>query len=298
MDKMTPAQRASFDRSIKRAVARSGNDEDEKLGLFIRVAESRIYKGQMLLKALLKEVIFLRLHDLHDGDLRIPKGTPWSKDYRLYEGWCYASQEYLANRVGCVREAANRGLKKIVKDGYLKPRKWRGKNGSWHKQYFPDEFAIDAAIAELGSASSSASHDKSDGTPSDLGSPTLVTVDHVPSDLGSHGHVIVSPHPRDLRSQQVVSEGGAFRGVDLVRSLSTPPSGIVKDVTPPKQEKAKPNPVGALSTQAKKETKPKAKPNAKPTPFQRCENPDCLELLVPGESHECREAAVFDEEEA
>jgi hypothetical protein len=265
---MDEKQRKSFDRSIQRAVARSGNDEDEKLSLFIRVAESQIYNGKPLHKALLKEVIFLRLHDLHDGDLRIPKHTPWSKDFRKYEGWCYASQGYLANRVGCVRETANRRLKQIVKDGYLKTRKWRGKNGSWHKQYFPDEWAIDEKIAEL-KASADKSDDNSDGTPSDLKSHGQVTLDHVPSDIGSHGQVTLKLNPRDLKSQQVVScsspeVGGEARPFRQPPSAS--PSGIADCVTPSNQEKAKPNPAGALSSQAKTKATPTPKAKAAAAP--------------------------------
>src|ERR1017187_10851835 len=81
---MTPKQLSSLDRSARRAVARRG-DGDEKLSLYIRVAESAIYNGKPVLKALLKEVIFMRMRDLHENDLRIPKWTPWSKNYRKYE---------------------------------------------------------------------------------------------------------------------------------------------------------------------------------------------------------------------
>jgi hypothetical protein len=263
---LTEKQLASLNRSARRAVARRG-DGDQKLSLYIRVAESRIYNGKLLHKALLKEVIFMRLHDLHDGDLRIPKFTPWSKDYRKYEGWCYASQEYLANRAGCVRETANRVLKQIVKDGYLKVRKWRGKNGSWHKQYSPDEFAIDAAIAKLGSASD----DNPDGTPSDRRSHTLVTVDHVPSDSRSLGHVTLSPNPSDPRSQQEVS--GKFLEVGVgSTTFSTPPSaspsGGLAAATLSNQEKTKPTPPGLGADEAKKE---KGNPN-----------PGRVERFVPG----------------
>src|SRR5262249_41581743 len=142
---MTPKQLKSLNRSVDRAIARQG-DEDYKLHLFIRIGESRLYNGKPLYKALLKEIAYLRMTDLHENDLRITKGTPWSGDYRKYEGWCYAKQEYLANRVGCDSTYANEVLKQIATDGYLKTRKYRGLDGRWHKQYFPVEAAIDAAI--------------------------------------------------------------------------------------------------------------------------------------------------------
>jgi hypothetical protein len=142
-----------MDRSIDRQIARNSPESGEKLPLFIRVAESQIYNGKPLHKAMLKEVIYLRATDLHEGDKRIPNFTPWSSKYKghiNYEGWCWARQEYLANRIGCGHTHACRILNQIIKDGYLKTRKYRSKNGAWHKQYFPDESVIDAKIEELG----------------------------------------------------------------------------------------------------------------------------------------------------
>jgi hypothetical protein len=278
---MTPKQLSSLDRSARRAVARRG-DGDEKLSLYIRVAESRIYNGKPVLKALLKEVIFLRLHDLHENDLRIPKHTPWSKDYRKYEGWCYAGQEYLANRVGCDYTYAIKVLGQIVADGYLKARKWRGKDGRWHKQYFPDETFIDAKIEEL-QESADISDDNSDGTTHlSLKQVPTCTNDSRPPAIKTGTHLSLCPEAPVIKTGKEVSLGGAFRGGDLVRSLSTPPSGIVKDVIPPNQEKAKPNPVQAQSSQAKREATPKPKK-------EYCANPDCGDPLVPGKEHVCRE---------
>ena len=77
-------------------------------------------------------------------------------------------------------------------------------------------------------------------------------------------------------------------------------SGIVNAASLPNQEKANPNPVGALSSQAKTKAKPKATP-------PHCGNPDCLELLILGEEHVCWEEGTakvkpaivgFDVEEA
>jgi hypothetical protein len=153
MDKLTDKQLASIDRSAKRVKG--------ELGLFIKVATSRIYNGKPIHKAMLKEIIYLRMTDLHESDSRIPNGTPWK--WKDYEGWCYAGQEYLAGRVGIHRVTANDVLKKIIEDGYLKTRKYRGKDGAWHKQYFPDEAFIDKKIAELGVITDDGTSDKSDG---------------------------------------------------------------------------------------------------------------------------------------
>jgi hypothetical protein len=116
---MTDKQWKSLNKHIDRVVYDNTNGEAGAKSLYIRVAESRIYNGKPMHKALLKEVIFMRLHDLNESDLRIPKNTPWSNDYRKYEGWTYASQKYLANRVGSLDPSyCGEVLREIEKDGY------------------------------------------------------------------------------------------------------------------------------------------------------------------------------------
>jgi hypothetical protein len=259
---LSEKQLASINRSAQRAKTRNGNG-DEKLSLYIRVAESRIYNGRPVLKALLKEVTFLRLTDLHVGDVRIPKGTPWSKDYRLYEGWCFARQEYLANRVGCEPTYASKALKRIVGDGYLKSRKYKGRDGAWHKQYFPDEFAIDSAILELSSASDDKSADKS--VASFVGAhlhsvqEATCTNDKRPVALMSGTTCTNDKKPVALSASKEVS--GVCLEVGSGGSLyRTPPSGCINGYTPTSQQQGKPNPYGDLSSQAKRKTKPTPQP--------------------------------------
>jgi hypothetical protein len=321
---MNEKQQKSFDRRLQRAVARSGNDEDEKLSLFIRVAESRIYNGKPVLKALLKEVIFMRMRDLHENDLRIPKWTPWSKDYRKYEGWCYASQEYLAGRVGCEHTYANKALKKIIKDGYLKSRRWRDKNGRWHKQYFPDESAIDAAIAGLDAEDAAELGAEHEGTDKSVPTPHLslkplptCDKDNQPPVIKASAHLSLKQNPLVISASKEVSGGSFSEDVDLVRRFSQPPPSSGIDVTvkdSPASRANKTNPAGANGSQAKKEAKATTTPKPKKIEPTRCGNPDCLELLVPGEAHVCWEegtpkvekaksasvpaGAEFDEEEA
>ncbi len=317
MAKMTEAQKASFDRSVQRSVARNGNDGDEKLGLFIRVAQSRIYNGKPVYKALLKEVIFMRLHDIHECDVRIPKGTPWSKDYTKYEGWCYARQEYLAGRVGCEYKYANQALLQIVEDGYLKTRKYKGKDGAWHSQYFPDEFAIDSKIAELEASGATStpslprkksprkkSTDKSVATP--LSSLTRVAnrdYHDSPIVINTSSQSCLTRVPNrdnhDVGSSLGLSFEVGGSGSLFSQPPSASPSGITDCCAPlTNQEKTNPKPVGALSSVAK--IKPKTTPN-------RCPNLDCRELLIPGEEHVCWEEGTakvktaivgFDVEEA
>lgn len=294
MTKLTERQLASIKRNAQRAVGRRG-DGDEKLGLFIRVAESRIYNGKPVYKALLKEVIYLRMTDLHEGDLRIPKGTPWSKDYTKYEGWCYAKQEYLANRVGCKHKYANRVLMRITKDGYLKTRKYKGRDGAWHKQYFPDESFIDSKIREL-EESADRSDDKSDDT-------TLSPLSGVASRHKGDSPVVIKTNslsplthePIALKATKDVS-GSSFEIGLSSTTLRQPPSGLLNGVTPSNQEKANSTPQGFGAGEAKKE-KTKAKPIPQPG-YDYCQ--DCGST-DPG--HVCDDfpipvSAGFDVEEA
>jgi hypothetical protein len=283
---MTPEQLSSLDRSARRAVARRG-DGDEKLSLYIRVAESRIYNGKPVLKALLKEVIFLRLTDLHENDTRIPKHTPWSKEYRKYEGWFYSGQDYLATRVGCEYTYASKALKKIIKHGYLKTRKWRGKNGAWHKQYLPDEAFIDAAIAELDAevAAELESADKSVVTPLlSLKQVATCPDDNSPLVIKAGSHLSLCPEPLAISAGKEVSLGWFSEVVDLGGSLSTPPSGNVKSGNP-NQEKATPTPLGLGVGKAK------TNPKATPQPGYDC----CQDCGSTEQGHVC---IRFDEEEA
>jgi hypothetical protein len=164
---LTEKQRKSLDKHSDRVVAKQGRG-DKPLSLFIRVAESRIYEGKPIHKALLKEVIFLRMTDLHEQDLRIPKNTPWSSDYLKYEGWTYASQKYLANRIGSTAHThVNRVLKQIEEDGLLKSRSYKisGRGAQRRKQYFALEQSIEQRISELGVIEDEESNDNSDGIP-------------------------------------------------------------------------------------------------------------------------------------
>lgn len=313
MTKLTEKQLASINRSARRAVARRG-DGDKPLSLYIRVAESRIYNGRPVLKALLKEVIFLRMTDLSENDVRIPKRTP----YKDYEGWCYARQEYLAGRVGCEYKYANQALLQIVEDRYLKSRKYKGKDGAWHRQYFPDESFIDAKIAELEASGATStmslprkksprkkSADKSVATP-------LSSLTRVASRDNHDNPVVINTSSQscltrvpnrdnhDVGSSLGLSFEVGVGSATLSQPPSASPSGIAGCYPLPNREKNKTNPAGAMSSQAKTKAKPKATPD-------RCGNPDCLELLVPGEEHVCWEegsvkvkAAIvgFDVEEA
>jgi hypothetical protein len=271
---MDKKQLASLQRHAERFTARHGYG-DKPLPLYIRVAESKIYHGKPMHKALLKEVIYMRMTDLHENDTRIPNGTPWSKDYRLYEGWTYASQKYLANRVGSKDSSyVAEVLREIEEDGFLESRSYpiRNKGFQRRKQYFALDEAIGAKIAELGviedeDESADKSDDKSDGS-SHKGLTTVVSRVKPQPPVGLNlSATVVKPHsPEGLNHKELGSSVGLSEGVGLVRSLRTPPSGIVKSVTPSHQEQNNPNPAQAQGSQAKTKATPTPKTKAAAAP--------------------------------
>jgi hypothetical protein len=253
---MTDEQRKSHYKHIDRARARRG-DGDKELSLFIRVAESRIYHGKALHKALLKEVIFLRLHDLHESDTRIPKGTPWSADYRKNEGWCYASQKYLANRVGSKDPSyVGEVLREIEADGFLRSRSYAipNRGSQRRKQYFPLEANINAKIIELGLEADEGSDDNSDGVlenhtgtqglnPSaEMVKPSRTAGLNPPARSG------LSSSPQGLNPKKEALEHAYQEGV-TGRSLSSPPLGVadnqeLRSLEPKEKPKSKSKAMG------------------------------------------------------
>jgi len=117
-----------------------------------------------------------------------------------------------------------------------------------------------------------------------LSKPAVLDKPKSPVGLNQSAVLDKPKSPVGLNPKEVGLQLGSLSGVGVGSSLRQPPSaspsGIVNAASLPNQEKANPNPVGALSSQAK--TKPKATP-------ERCGNPDCLEPLVPGEEHVCWE---------
>jgi hypothetical protein len=273
-------------RSVDRANARRG-DGDTPLPLFIRVAESNIYSGKPLHKALLKEIIFMRMQAVIDGDLRIPDNTPYGNKAKDWEGWCYASQKYLARRVGAKDHTyVCTVLGEICEVGYLKPRKFRSpKTGQWHKHYWADEAFIDQKIQELGVIVDEESDDtRDDSGLGAIGINQTAYLDKPNSQLGITKQS-VGNNPTDLLGLSKSTVGiNQTKYASVVRSeyvpershtaslSSTPPSpsapGHTNESTAAAaqlKEKAKSNPKG-LELESKQKTESKAAP----TPCSDC----------------------------
>lgn len=245
MNPMTEAQKASLNRHVKRAVGRIHHGKDPSL--YIRLAESHIYHGKPLHKALLKEVVFMRLTDLHEGDTRIPKNTPWSGDYRKYEGWTYASQKYLANRVGSKDPSyVGEVLREIEADGFLRSRSYSisGRGSQRRKQYFPLEADINAKIIELGmlpEEDDEAGTDNSDGevSPQGLSHPVAVVIPSRPQGLNPPDRSGLTAFPQGLNPKKEALEYASEEGV-RGRLLSPPPIGVAEELPSLRSEMQKP----------------------------------------------------------
>ena len=240
---LTHKQHKSLDKHIDRILARQGR-EGHELSLFIRLAESRVYHGKPLHKALLKEVVFMRLTDLHESDTRIPKNTPWSGDYRKYEGWCYASQKYLANRVGSKDPSyCGEVLREIEADGFLRSRSYPkpGRGAERKKQYYPLDAAINAKIIELGVIENE-SDDNSDGeeTPQGLNHSVAVVIPSRPQGLNDPARSGLFGKAQGLNPKEEALEYAPEVG-ELGRLLSPPLSGM-DESTSLRSEEQKPKP--------------------------------------------------------
>jgi hypothetical protein len=266
---LTDKQLKSINTHCDRVVRR--RDEGKDPSLFIGVAESRIYDGKPLHKALLKEVIFMRMHDLHENDTRIPKNTPWSGNYKLNEGWCYASQGYLANRVGSKDPTyVCTVLGEIEKDGYLKSRSYKvpGAGFRRRKQYFALEEFIYQRIADLGmleeEESDEKGSDKSDGA-SPLGNNQTPILDKPQPPIWINPTTSLDkPKPPIGINQRKYVRGSPLSSVSEYEVRVTPPKGepvvahAPKSKEPEATPKSKANPYGVG---LKPETTPTPKPN-------------------------------------
>jgi hypothetical protein len=72
---------------------------------------------------------------------KIPKNTPFKGQY---EGWCYASQRCLANRVGTTEDYVRKCVALFEEDGVIATRRWHDPMGYQHQEYHVDEEVVTA----------------------------------------------------------------------------------------------------------------------------------------------------------
>ena len=137
--------REAIDRAnarVDRQKARYRRDEDDandpELNLYIRIAQSTIYPWKPTLKAVLKEIAYLRVQ----GETLMFRPYERRDPKIPYSGWCYASEEYLARRCSCSSKTIQRAVRQLKEDGVIHIRTWRDKRGRPHNEYFIIEETI------------------------------------------------------------------------------------------------------------------------------------------------------------
>ena len=101
----------------------------EVMSEFIRVGQSDLYDYEPVRRAVLKEIAFLQVND---ENTKVPKDSPFKGQY---EGWCYASERFLANRVGTTEGYVRNSVALMEKDGVITTRLWHDPMGYPHQEY-------------------------------------------------------------------------------------------------------------------------------------------------------------------
>lgn len=125
---------ASSKKELLERIRKSRNREI--MSEFIRVSTSDLYDFNVGRRAVLKEIAFLQVND---EKAHTPPDSPFAEDY---VGWCWASQKYLAARVGCSERWVRDSVNLFEKDGVMETREWRDDNGYPHKEYHIKEDVV------------------------------------------------------------------------------------------------------------------------------------------------------------
>jgi len=133
MDNEAPAGAESFQEKLERI--RKGKNR-EVLSEYIRIGQSDLYDYEPVRRAVLKEIAFLQVHD---EQTKIPKNSPFKGQY---EGWCYASQRFLAYRVGTTEGYVRNAVAMMEKDGVITTRLWKDSMGYPHQEYHVEEQVV------------------------------------------------------------------------------------------------------------------------------------------------------------
>lgn len=110
----------------------------EVMSEFIRLGQSDLYDWQETRRAVLKEIAFLQVND---EQTKVPERSPFKGQYT---GWCYASQKFIACRVGCSDRWVRNCVKVFEKDGVIETRTWADHLGYPHKEYHVIEDVVTA----------------------------------------------------------------------------------------------------------------------------------------------------------
>ena len=101
----------------------------EVMSDFIRIGTSDLYDYEPVRRAVLREIAFLQQND---DKKKTPEDSPFAGDY---VGWCWASQRYIAARVGNSEDYVNECVAQFEKDGVIRVRAWDDSLGYPHAEY-------------------------------------------------------------------------------------------------------------------------------------------------------------------
>jgi hypothetical protein len=110
----------------------------EVFSTYICVGESDLYDWNEMRRAVLKEIAFMQCGK---ENTKIPPDSPFKGQY---EGWCYASQRKLANRIGCMEDYIQKCIMVFEKDGVIEVRRWTDPYGYPHSEYHINDAVVDA----------------------------------------------------------------------------------------------------------------------------------------------------------
>ena len=128
-DPNSPEFQAEKLRRIRRAKNREATSE------YIRIGQSDLYDWEPVRRAVLKEIAFLQVND---AKTRKPEDSPFDD----YVGWCYASQKFLACRVGCLEDYVQKATDVFERDGVIETRSWTDSHGYPHTEYHVREDVV------------------------------------------------------------------------------------------------------------------------------------------------------------
>jgi hypothetical protein len=109
--------------------------EMNELSLYIRVGNSILYDYNRGVRATLKEIAFMT-----SNGRKKPEGSHFDE----YEGWCWASQIVLAERVGCSERQIAYDVEQFLADGVIETRTWHDRWGHPHREYRVIPEVVDA----------------------------------------------------------------------------------------------------------------------------------------------------------
>ena len=277
-------QHGNFQESTLAAVRKARNREI--MSEYIRVQMSDLYDFQPC-RATLTTIAFMQVND---ENAYCPEDSPFKGDYI---GWCPASQETLACRVGKHVRQIQRDLERFEKDGVIDVRSWTDNNGYPHKEYHVREDVVTAHQRKEGQPRPKRSkrvykankgsfskgpdarrHRTCEPEPSDTSAS-----DHGTSQPQATGHVIQRP------LAEIAVKGvskGVVLGCDAGRptASSAPSAAVLKsaDAFPNrKQSQNQPEDLGAVANQDQKQNQPQGRPvgvitkgEKKPLPNRIC----------------------------